>query len=164
MIMIRAVYPGSFDPVTNGHLDIIQRAASIFDSVVVTVMENPRKQPMFTLQERLEMLQATTEGMANVQVDCYRGLLIDYVEQKEAQVIIKGLRAISDFEFEFQMALINRKLNGNVETMFMMTSSRYSYLSSSIVKEVAGYGGNVEGLVPECVYQKIIERHKEGGF
>ncbi len=160
--MITAIYPGSFDPITNGHLDIIQRSSRIFEKVVVTVMENPRKQAMFTLQERLEMLQVTTAGLANVEVDCYRGLLIDYVKQKKATVIVKGLRAISDFEFEFQMALINRKLDKDVETMFMMTSSRHSYLSSSIVKEVASFGGDVESLVPGCVYKKIVQKYKEG--
>lgn len=160
--MTTAIYPGSFDPITNGHLDIIERASRIFGKVIVTVMENPRKNPMFPIKERLEMLQLTTQGMANVEVDCYRGLLIDYVKQKNANIIIKGLRAISDFEFEFQMALINRKLDKDVETMFMMTNSKYSYLSSSIVKEVASYGGNVEGLVPDCVYKKIVSKHKEG--
>jgi pantetheine-phosphate adenylyltransferase len=162
--MATAIYPGSFDPITNGHLDIIERASRIFGKVIVTVMENPRKNPMFPIKERLEMLQITTEGMANVEVDCYRGLLIDYVKQKNANIIIKGLRAISDFEFEFQMALINRKLDQDVETMFMMTNSKYSYLSSSIVKEVASYGGNVEGLVPDCVYQRIVRKYKEGAI
>jgi pantetheine-phosphate adenylyltransferase len=162
--MATAIYPGSFDPITNGHLDIIERASRIFGKVIVTVMENPRKNPMFPIRERLEMLQITTQGMANVEVDCYRGLLIDYVKQKNANIIIKGLRAISDFEFEFQMALINRKLDQDVETMFMMTNSKYSYLSSSIVKEVASYGGNVEGLVPDCVYQRIVRKYKEGSI
>lgn len=162
--MITAIYPGSFDPITNGHLDILRRASRIFDKVIVTVMENPRKQAMFTLEERLEMLKVTTAGIPNVEVDCYRGLLINYVKQKKARVIIKGLRAISDFEFEFQMALINRKLDQEVETMFMMTSSQHSYLSSSIVKEVASFGGNVESLVPPCVYEKIIRMYKEGTF
>ncbi len=160
--MATAIYPGSFDPITNGHLDIIERASRIFGKVIVTVMENPRKNPMFPIKERLEMLQVTTQGMANVEVDCYRGLLIDYVKQKNANIIIKGLRAISDFEFEFQMALINRKLDKDVETLFMMTNSKYSYLSSSIVKEVASYGGNVEGLVPDCVHKIIVRKYKEG--
>ncbi len=160
--MITAIYPGSFDPITNGHLDILKRASRIFDKVVVTVMENPRKKPMFSLEERLEMLKVTTAGIANVEVDCYRGLLINYVKEKQARVIIKGLRAITDFEVEFQMALINRKLDQDIETMFMMTSGQHSYLSSSIVKEVASYGGNVESLVPPCVYKKIVRMYKEG--
>ncbi len=159
--MTIAIYPGSFDPITNGHLDIIERGSRIFDKVVVTVLENPRKTPLFTIEERLELLRATTISIKNVEVDCYKGLLINYVKEKKSSIIIKGLRAISDFEFEFQMALINRKLDCEVETMFMMTNSKYSYLSSSIVKEVASFGGSVEELVPPAVYNSILEKYRK---
>ncbi|HHX76983.1 MAG TPA: pantetheine-phosphate adenylyltransferase [Firmicutes bacterium] len=157
--MAIAIYPGSFDPVTNGHIDIIVRAGLVFDKVIVTVMDNPRKTPAFTLEERLEMLVESTKGMKNVEVDYYHGLLIDYVKQKKAKIIVKGLRAISDFEFEFQMALINRKLNEEVETMFMMTNNKYSYLSSSIIKEIASYGGDVRKLVPSPVLKKLTAKY-----
>lgn len=159
--MAIAIYPGSFDPVTNGHIDIIVRAGLVFDKVIVTVMDNPRKTPAFTLEERLEMLVESTKGMENVEVDYYHGLLIDYVKQKKAKIIVKGLRAISDFEFEFQMALINRKLNEEVETMFMMTNNKYSYLSSSIIKEIASYGGDVRKLVPPPVLKRLTAKYAQ---
>ena len=159
--MTIAIYPGSFDPITNGHLDIIERGSRIFSKVVVTVLENPRKKPLFSIAERLEILKETTKGFTNVEVDCYQGLLVDYVTKKKARIIIKGLRAISDFEFELQMAHINRKLSEDIETIFLMTNSRYSYLSSSIVKEVACYGGSVEGLVPPAVYDRVMEKYNK---
>lgn len=153
-----AIYPGSFDPVTNGHLDIIDRGSKIFDRLIVTVLQNPRKDAVFSTNERLSMLNVVSKVFPNVEVDYYQGLLVDYAEQKNAQVIIKGLRAISDFEYEFQMAMINHKLNPSVETMFMMTNSKFSYLSSSIVKEVASYGGCIRGLVPDSLYDLILSK------
>ncbi|WP_054949928.1 pantetheine-phosphate adenylyltransferase [Numidum massiliense] len=146
--MIVAVYPGSFDPVTYGHLDIIQRGANVFDKVIVAVLENPSKSPLFTVQERMQLLRKVTEEIANVEVDSFSGLLVDYMRLKSARSIIKGLRAVSDFEYELQMASMNRKLNDEVETFFMMTNNKYSFLSSSIVKEVAKYGGAINELVP----------------
>ena len=139
--MAKAVYPGSFDPVTYGHLDVIERAAAVFAEVNVAVVVNPNKNPLFSLSERVEMLEACTKHLPNVTITQFEGLLVKYVQDKGAQVIIKGLRAISDFEYEFQMALMNRKQNPNIETLFMMTSSQYSYLSSSMAKEVLRLGG-----------------------
>lgn len=156
--MIKAIYPGSFDPVTNGHLDIIDRASKIFDCLIVAVLENPRKTPMFSIEERVKMLNSIVDGYHNVEVDYYCGLLVEYSQKRGAKIIIKGLRAISDFEFEFQMALVNRKLNCDIETLFMMTNNKYSYISSSIVKEVASYGGDIKDLVPPQVYPMIIEK------
>lgn len=158
-----AVCPGSFDPVTNGHLDIITRASKTFDKVIVVVSRNSSKNYMFTIEERMEMLKASCAGLGNVEVDCFTGLLIDYMTLKNAQVIIKGLRAVSDFEYEMQMALMNRKLNQDVETVFMMTNNKYSYLSSSIVKEVAKNGGCIKGLVPDLIGEELIKRFNIGG-
>jgi len=154
-----AIYPGSFDPVTKGHLDIIERTSKIFDQLIVAVLENPRKQAVFTIEERVEMLKRVTSGLENVTVEYFRGLLIEYAKQKKVNIIVKGLRAISDFEFEFQMALVNRKLNPQIETLFMVTNSKYSYLSSSIVKEVASFGGDIKELVPPEVYDMIMARY-----
>ncbi len=156
--MIKAVYPGSFDPVTNGHVDIIDRASKVFDQLIVAVLENPRKTPLFSIEERVKMLNRIIDRYPNVEVDYYRGLLIEYSRKRGAKIIIKGLRAISDFEFEFQMALVNRKLDCDVETLFMMTNNKYSYISSSIVKEVASYGGDIKDLVPREVYPDIMEK------
>ncbi len=155
-----AVYPGSFDPVTNGHLDIIKRASKIFEKVYVAILTNSSKSPMFSVEERMEMIRQSVKakGLTNVEVCNFNGLLVDFVAEKNANVIIKGLRAVSDFEYEFQMALMNHKLLKDVETLFMMTSNKYSYLSSSIVKEVARYGGNLDGLVPEELIAPIIQR------
>jgi len=155
-----AIYPGSFDPVTKGHLDIIERTSRIMDYLIVVVMENPRKQAVFTIEERVDMLRSVIGEYKNVQVEYYQGLLIDYARQKDVKIIVKGLRAISDFEFEFQMALINRKLNPNFETLFMMTNSKYSYLSSSIVKEIASFGGEIRDLVPDQVYKTIMNKYR----
>ncbi|MBD2862704.1 pantetheine-phosphate adenylyltransferase [Paenibacillus oceani] len=143
-----AVYPGSFDPVTFGHLDIIHRAANVFDKVIVAVLNNSKKSPLFTVEERKQMLEEATRGLTNVEVDSFGELLITYMAAKQANVIVKGLRAVSDFESEMQMASLNHKLNDKVETFFMMTSPQYSYLSSSIVKEIARFHGPVSDLVP----------------
>ncbi|MBA1333806.1 MAG: Phosphopantetheine adenylyltransferase [Firmicutes bacterium] len=159
--MKTAVYPGSFDPVTYGHIDIIDRASRLFDRVIVAVLNNPSKTPLFNTDERLDMLLTATREIKNVEVDCFSGLLIDYVEKKEATTVVKGLRAVSDFESELQMALMNRKLNRNVETIFMMTSSRYSFLSSSLVKEVAKLGGCVKDLVPEYVNDQLMKKFEK---
>lgn len=155
------ICPGSFDPVTNGHLDIIKRAAQVLDKVVVAVLHNPFKNPLFTVEERIVILKEATKDMPNVEIDCFSGLLIEYVELMKADVIIKGLRAVSDFEYEFQMALMNKKLNDRIETMFMMTSSEYSYLSSSIVKETFKLDGCIEGLVPPHVISAMREKIKK---
>ncbi len=160
--MTIAIYPGSFDPVTNGHKDIIDRSSRVFDKVIVSVLENPRKKPLFSIEERVEMLHMIVAGYPNVEVDSFRGLLIDYAKQKNSSIIVKGLRAMSDFEFEFQMALINRKLDSRLETMFMMTNNSFSYISSSIVKEIGSYGGDISELVPNEVYDTILKKINEG--
>lgn len=157
--VIHAVYPGSFDPVTYGHLDIIQRGCKIFDKVTVAVLINPSKNPLFTVEERLKLIKQVTKDMPNVEIDSFHGLLVDYVLQKKANTIIKGLRAVSDFEYELQMASINRKLDDNIETFFMMTNNKYSYLSSSIVKEVARHHGPVNDLVPPIIEQALIAKY-----
>ena len=151
-----AVYPGSFDPITLGHLDIIKRASRVFDKVYVAILVNSAKTPAFSLSRRIEWIKRVTSEYENVEIDSFSGLLVEYIEQKQANIIVKGLRAVSDFEYEFQMALMNHKLNKNVETMFMMTSAKYSYLSSSIVKEVARHGGNLNDLVPDCIIDDIL--------
>ncbi len=151
-----AVYPGSFDPVTKGHLDIIRRAAKTFDKVYVAVLVNSSKNPMFSTQQRMEWIRKAAKGIDNVEVDTFSGLLVDYMKEKDAGFIIKGLRALSDFEYEFQMALMNHKLSKDIETLFMMTSGKYQYLSSSIVKEVAKHGASLDGLVPDCIKDEIL--------
>ncbi len=151
-----AVYPGSFDPITLGHLDIIKRASRVFDKVYVSILVNSAKTPAFSLKQRIEWIKRVTSEYDNVEIDSFSGLLVEYIEQKQANIIVKGLRAVSDFEYEFQMALMNHKLNKNVETMFMMTSAKYSYLSSSIVKEVARHGGDLNDLVPDCIVDDIL--------
>ncbi|MBR2405452.1 MAG: pantetheine-phosphate adenylyltransferase [Clostridia bacterium] len=154
-----AICPGSFDPVTNGHLQIVSRAAEMFDRVIVVAMANQNKQPLFSAEERVELLRRATAGMANVEVDTYDGLLVEYARQKQASVIVKGLRAMSDFEYEFQMALTNRKLNPDVETVFLATSAEYMYLSSSLVKQVASLGGDIREFVPACIIKDILEKY-----
>ncbi|MFU0801301.1 MAG: pantetheine-phosphate adenylyltransferase [Xylanivirga thermophila] len=158
--MITAIYPGSFDPVTNGHLDIIKRSAKTFDKVIVAIAQNPNKTPMFTIEERMDFLKRVINGLPNVEVDHFDGLLVDYVKEKDAHVIIKGLRAISDFEYEFQMALMNRKLDSDIETLFMMTSYKYSFLSSSMMKEVGKLGGCIAELVPDAILPDVLKRLK----
>ena len=157
--MMIAVYPGSFDPVTYGHLDIIQRGAKVFDKVIVAVLENPSKEPLFKVDERVQLLNEVTQEMEDVEVDAFDGLLIDYMRLKSAKTIIKGLRAVSDFEYELQMAAINRTLDDEVETFFMMTNNKYSYLSSSIVKSVAMYNGSVKDLVPYPVEKALRNKY-----
>lgn len=155
-----AVCPGSFDPVTMGHLDIIGRASKMFETVIVVVMTNPKKNCLFTPQERVELLKLSTAELKNVQVDSYNGLLADYAKIKNAGVIVKGLRAMSDFEYEFQMALTNKQLNPDVETVFLTTKAENMYLSSSIVKQVASMGGDITGFVPDVIHKQIINRLK----
>ncbi len=163
MIFMRiAVCPGSFDPVTLGHMDIITRACKIFDKVIVAVPVNPNKQASFTVEERMKLLAVTTKGL-NVEIDSVDGLLADYARDKGATAIVKGLRALSDFEYEFQMALTNKKLNPELETMFLATSAENMFLSSSMVKQVAGFGGDISHFVPECILDIIKERLCTGG-
>jgi len=149
--MRTVIYPGSFDPITNGHLDVIQRAAKLFDHMVVAVAPNPAKTPLFTLEERLQMVRRAVRHLPHVETDALKGLLVDYVEKQSAQAVLRGLRAVSDFEFEFQLALMNRKLNERIETIFMMPKDTYTFLSSRIVKEIAGLGGDVSAFVPAHV-------------
>lgn len=156
--MAIAVYPGSFDPVTNGHLDIIERSAKIFDRLIVAVLRNRAKNPAFTIEEKIEMLQLVTQHLPNVEIDTFDGLLVDYAEMKHAQTIIKGLRAVSDFEYELQMAMANRKQNPEIETLFMMTNTDYSFLSSSIVRELAYHNGKLEGMIPEQIMPMIYKK------
>ena len=146
--MRTAIYPGSFDPLTNGHLDVVQRAAKLFDRVIVAVAKNEGKNPLFTLKERLALVKKAIAHLPNVEADSFDGLLVEYVVSRQAQAIVRGLRAVSDFEFEFQLALMNRKLNENIETIFMMPKDTYTFLSSRIVKEIARLGGDVGGFVP----------------
>jgi len=156
-----AVYPGSFDPITNGHIDIIRRSSRTFDKVYVAVLVNSAKKPLFSIEQRMKWIKKVTEGLDNVEVDTFSGLLVDYMREKGAGIIIKGLRAVSDFEYEFQMALMNHKLSKDIETLFMMTSAKYQYLSSSIVKEVARHGGCLDGLVPDEMKEEITARAKQ---
>ncbi len=153
-----AVYPGTFDPVTNGHIDLIERSLRIFDEVIVAVAENPKKHPLFGLEERIAMLRDATARYGKVKIEGFNTLLVDYVKAKKAAAIIRGLRAVSDFEYEMQMALMNRKLDSSIETVFMMPSEEYAYLTSTIVKEIAAYGGDVKGLVPDVVVERLKSR------
>lgn len=153
-----AVYPGSFDPPTYGHLDIIERSARVFSRVIVAVAKNVRKSEMFTTAERLAMLRKLTQKHANVEVDSFRGLLVEHAREIGAHVVIRGLRAISDFEYEFQMAHMNKKLATEVDTVFMMTGERYSYISSNIVKEIASFGGKIDDLVPPLVRDRVFRK------
>lgn len=153
-----AVYPGSFDPITNGHLDIIKRASRLYDKVIVGVLNNASKNPIFSAIERKEMIDSVTADIKNVSCDVFSGLLVDFAKQNNASVIIKGLRTVTDFEYEFQMALLNKALDPEFETVFMMTDSKYSYISSSMVKEVAKYHGELDGFVPASIKEKIMKK------
>ena len=158
---LTALCPGTFDPVTNGHLDVVGRAAELFESVIVAVLENPSKTPLFTLEERVELLEEAVREHPNVRVGSFRGLLVDHARAQGASVIVKGLRAVSDYEYEIQMAQMNQRI-GQIDTLFMATSPKWSFLSSSLVREVARYGGDVEGLVPDHVRKRLIDRLAEG--
>jgi len=158
-----AVYPGTFDPVTNGHYDIIQRGLKIFDKLVVAVTTNGSKNPLFPVEERLYMLSETFKDMPNVKIDCFDCLLVDYVAAQGAETILRGLRAVSDFEYEFQMALMNRKLNKSIQTVFLMTGMRWIFISSSIIKEASQFGGDTRKLVPDAVYKKLKEKFNKNG-
>jgi len=153
-----AVYPGSFDPLTNGHVDIIERGARLFDRIIVAIAVNAEKSPMFTMAERVEIARAVFTNHPNVEVDTFEGLLVNYVERRRANVIVRGLRAVSDFEYEMQMALMNRELAGTLETVFMMPAAQYSFISSRLIKEVFALGGKVHGLVPELVEKRLREK------
>jgi len=160
--MRRAIYPGSFDPVTNGHLDIIERGCKLFDEIIISILINPEKQPFFTIEERLDMLAAVvadiSKGGCTVRVDSFRGLLVNYAVAQNANAIVRGIRAISDYEYELQMALMNRRLEPGIETVFMMPAETYSYVSSRLVKEVFQLGGTITGLVPPLVEQRMKEK------
>ena len=155
---IVAIYPGSFDPLTNGHVDIIQRGSQLFERIVIAVLINIDKEPLFTVPERVQIAKDVFRGWTNVEVDTFDGLLVDYAGRRGARVIVKGLRAVSDFEFEMQMALMNRRLNPDVETVFMMPAEPYTYVSSRLVKEVVALGGSVHGLVPDSVEARLREK------
>ena len=152
-----AIYPGSFDPITLGHLDIIQRGSRLFDLVIVAVLRNPHKIPLFTVQERLDQIRRTTQHLSNVEVDGFDGLTVNYAQQRQAEVLLRGLRAISDFEVEMQMAHTNKTISTQIETVFLATSNEYSFLSSSVVKEIARFGGSVDHLVPEEIALDIYK-------
>ena len=158
MKRIKAIYPGSFDPPTNGHLDLIERGSKIFDELVVAILRNPEKDPLFSVADRRKMLEAMTSGLDNVSVDTFAGLTVDYALRVEARAILRGIRAISDYEYELQMALMNRKLQPGLETVFMMPAEKYSYISSRLVREVAQLGGSIECLVPDLVERKLREK------
>jgi pantetheine-phosphate adenylyltransferase len=154
-----AIYPGTFDPITNGHLDLIERGLRVFDRIIVAVAEGSYKKTLFTVDERLEMMRVALADQPNVTVDSFPGLLVEYVKSQKGAVVLRGLRAITDFEYEFQMAMMNRRLEPEIETCFLMTGMRWVFLSSSILKEAAMHGGNIEGMVPELVYKKLREKY-----
>ena len=156
-----AIYPGTFDPITNGHLDLVERGLRIFDEMIVAVAHNPKKQPLFSLEERLELIRESVKGYENLRVESFDGLLVDYMHSRGGVAIIRGLRAISDFEYEMLMALMNRRLATEIETVFMMPSVEYSYLTSTIVKEVSSLGGSVKGLVPKVVGKALRKKFRK---
>ena len=153
-----AIYPGSFDPVTNGHLDLIERGEKMFDLLIVAVLQNVEKQPLFSVKERVEMLREVSKQWSDVEVDVFDGLLVDYARKKGAGVILRGIRAVSDYEYELQMALMNRRLEPSIETVFMMPAEKYSYVSSRLVKEVFQLGGEIDGLVPAVIHNRMKEK------
>jgi pantetheine-phosphate adenylyltransferase len=157
-----AIYPGSFDPVTNGHIDIITRGLDIFDKIIVAILCNTKKQHLFSTKERLELLTISLEGIPNIEIDAFEGLLVDYVAQKNATAILRGMRVVSDFEYEFQMALMNRKLNRQIQSVFLMTGLRWMLTSSSIIKEAARFGGDISDMVPPIVNRKLKEKFGTG--
>jgi pantetheine-phosphate adenylyltransferase len=153
-----AIYPGSFDPVTNGHIDIVERGLKLFDKIIVAILHNPAKESLFSVEERIELLKICLKNNPDIEVDAFSGLLVDYAAQRKAHAILRGLRAVSDFEYEFQLALMNRRLNREVQTVFLMTGMRWIFTSSSIIKEAAQFGGNVNGMVPPEVNKRLKEK------
>jgi len=153
-----AIYPGSFDPVTNGHIDIVERGLKLFDKIIVAILHNPAKKSLFTVEERIEMLKICLNDNPNIEIDAFDGLLVDYAAKRKAQAILRGLRAVSDFEYEFQLALMNRRLNREVQTVFLMTGMRWIFTSSSIIKEAAQFGGNINGMVPAEVNKRLKQK------
>lgn len=154
-----AIYPGSFDPLTNGHIDIIERSTRLFERIIIAVLTNPRKSPLFSADERIEIIRTIVgPRFSNIEIDVFHGLLVDYAKRKNAKVIVRGIRAVADYEYEFQMALMNRRLEPSIETVFMMPSENYSYLSSRLVKEIAELGGSVLGLVPPLVEKRLVQK------
>ena len=153
-----AIYPGSFDPITNGHIDILERGCKIFDKVIVAILYNPDKAALFTVEERIAMLEISLNKFKNIEIDTFDGLLVDYAVKKNADAILRGMRAVSDFEYEFQMALMNRRLNREIQTVFLITGLRWIFTSSSIIKEAARFGGNIDGMAPEVVCKKLKEK------
>jgi len=157
-----AIYPGTFDPLTNGHIDIIKRGLKLFDKVIVAILHNPQKKTLFTVEERIELIQKSLEGVKHIEVDSFGGLLVDYAIKRDAHAILRGMRAVSDFEYEFQLALMNRRLNREVQTVFLMTGLRWIFTSSSIIKEAASFGGDIESMVPKIVNQRLKEKFRPG--
>lgn len=155
-----AVYPGTFDPVTKGHIDLVERSLTIFDRVIVAIAANPKKEPLFSLEERIALFKEVAKKYRNVAIEGFDGLLVDYVRQKKAVAIIRGLRAVSDFEYEMQMALMNRRLDHNIETVFLMPNEEYSFITSTIVREAASYGGDVSSLVPKVVVENLKKKYR----
>jgi len=153
-----AIYPGSFDPVTNGHVDIVERGLKVFDKIIVAILRNPAKEALFTVEERKEMIETSLNRDSNVEIAVFDGLLVDYAKKRNAVAILRGMRAVSDFEYEFQLALMNRKLNREIQTVFLMTGLRWIFISSSIIKEAASFGGNINGMVPPVVSRKLKEK------
>jgi pantetheine-phosphate adenylyltransferase len=156
-----AIYPGFFDPITNGHLSIVDRALKIFDKLIIAILKNPQKAPLFTIEERIHMIKQAVKGESHIEVDTFDGLLVDYAVKKRSKVVLRGLRALSDFEYEFQMALMNRKLNRDIQSIFLMTDYKWFYTSSTIIKEAATFGGDISGLVPEVVNKALKEKFKQ---